>query len=138
MVNFLGDDARTHPVTGSAGFSVLSGQVVDLQSFIVDITTGTKSWVHIPTPMNIAAWRIVADLIGSITLDIFRNNNATPVTSIVGGGTKPNLSSQSINQAVPSGWTSTALVADDWVGFNVSVAGVTLTKFNITLTCTYA
>src|SRR5215469_4716294 len=88
--------------------------------FIIDgggstITTGAKgSILPIPWAATINQWSVIADQSGSITIDILRLNNGVPVSSIVGGGTKPTLSSSQFNgQQTPSGWTSTALVAGD-------------------------
>jgi hypothetical protein len=53
----------------------------------------------------------------------------------VGGGTKSNLLAAQIGQAVPSGWTATALAPDDWIGFDITGAITNITKLNVTLGC---
>lgn len=105
--------------------------------FIIDgggnpITTGAKgSILPIPWLATISQWSVIGDVSGSIQIDIFRANNANPTLSIVGGGTKPNLTSQLfLGQQTPSGWTSTILNPGDVLSFSVSsastVARVTL------------
>jgi len=125
---------------GVGGFVVdaigVNNNIVDAQ-FVISgggsaITTGNKGWLHIPFAMNIFAWRVLGDQSGSITIDILRSNNTFPTTSIVGGGTKPNLTSQQFAEFAPSGWTSTSLVTDDFIAFNVTSA-VTVTQVTIVL-----
>lgn len=98
------------------------------------LTTGNKGWLRIPAAMTITNWHILADVSGSITIDILRTNNGFPVTSMVGAGIKPNLTAQQINSAAPSGWTSTAFAVDDWAAFNITAA-TTVTQITISLTC---
>ena len=87
------------------------------------ITTGVKGFMPIPFAATITGWSIIGDQSGSISIDILRANNAVPVTSIVGGGTKPNLTAaQFAGNTAPSGWTSTALAAQDYLGFSVASA----------------
>jgi hypothetical protein len=99
------------------------------------ITPGTKGSIGpVPWSCNILTWTIDADQSGSIAIDIFRANNAHPTASIVGAGTKPNLTTQQFNgQQAPASWTSTALVANDMLEFNVSSAS-TVTNVTIGLT----
>jgi hypothetical protein len=92
------------------------------------ITTGAKGSVGpIPWACTVFFWTIDADQSGSIAIDILRASNAHPTASIVGGGTKPNLTSQQYNGLQsPVSWTSTALLANDMLEFSVfSAATVT-------------
>jgi hypothetical protein len=99
----------------------------------VAVTTGAKGFIPVPWAATITGWSIIADQSGSITIDILRNNNAIPVASIVGGGTKPTLAAaQFAGNTVPVGWTSTALVAQDYLGFTVSTVA-TVTQVTLTL-----
>ena len=110
---------------------------VDIE-FVIDgggvqITNGNKGHLHIPYPINIATWRVIADQSGSISVDVLRANVAVPVSSIVGGGTKPNLSASQINAGGSiAGWTSTSLVYDDYIAFNVVSVSV-ITRATIVL-----
>lgn len=96
------------------------------------VTTGNKGWLHVPFSATIFAWRILADQSGSIVVDILRANNGFPVTSMVGAGNKPTLTSQQIAEAAPSGWTSVAVAPDDWIAFNVTSAA-TVTRVTVVL-----
>ncbi len=99
----------------------------------VAITTGAKGFLPVPWACTISSWSLIADQSGSITIDILRLNNAVPVTSIVGAGTKPALSAaQFAGLQTPSGWTSTALAANDWLGFTVSTVA-TVTQVTLAL-----
>src|SRR5258707_640301 len=52
------------------------------------------------------------------------------------GAVKPTLSSSQFNELTPSGWTSTSLVADDWIEFTVSGAPTSVQRVTVALTCT--
>jgi hypothetical protein len=122
-------------LNGGAGGFVIDAVGVNTSmaafEFVIDgggsaITTGNKGQLYVPFSCNINALYVIADQVGSIAVDILRANVAVPVTSIVGAGNKPTLTAQQVVAAVPSGWTSTALLIDDFVAFNVtSVATVT-------------
>ena len=129
---------------GAGGFVVDTigvGNNLSVIPFIIDgggnpITTGNKGSVGpIPWAATIASWSIEADQSGSIALDILRANNAVPAASIVGGGTKPNLTAAQFNGLVaPAGWTSTLLAPNDWLSFSVfSVATVTRVTGSLSL-----
>lgn len=108
------------------------GEVIDGGGAVV--TTGQKGQIYIPFPMTITKWWVMADQSGSITIDVLRANNGIPASSIVGGGTAPNLSSaQFTGNTSPSGWTSTTLAANDFVAFNVTGSPSSVTRVSITL-----
>ena len=88
------------------------------------ITAGNKGYVRIPYACTITFWSIITTGGGSgasLSFDILRANNAIPTLSIVGGGTKPNVSgaTQLSANTAPAGWTSLNLVANDILAFNV-------------------
>jgi len=126
---------------GAGGFVVdtvgTNNNSADIE-FIIDgggvaITTGVKGYFRMPYPAAIAQWSVMADQSGSIAIDVLRLNNGVPVTSIVGGGNKPTLSAaQFAAPTAPSGWTSTALAANDWIGFQVTSAA-TVTRVTVDL-----
>jgi hypothetical protein len=125
---------------GAGGFVVdaigVNNNLSDVE-FIIDgggspITTGVKGFLKIPWAANIVFWTVIADQSGSIAVDILRANAAVPVTSIVGGGTKPNLTAAQIFGAAPAGWTSTSLAPNDWIGFQVTSAA-TVTRVTVDL-----
>jgi hypothetical protein len=128
---------------GAGGFVVdaygAGNNVTDIE-FVIDgggvaITTGVKGFIRVPWNGTILQWGLAADQSGSIQIDILRANNAIPAASIVGGGTKPNLTAaQFQGDTAPVGWTSTALLTNDWIGFNVtSVATVTRVTIDLAI-----
>lgn len=102
------------------------------------ITTGVKGYMPVPFGATITGWSVIADQSGSISIDIFRANNAVPTVSIISTGNKPTLTSQQfVGNTAPSGWASTVLVAQDYLGYNVvSAATVTQVTVNLFLTKT--
>jgi hypothetical protein len=97
------------------------------------IATGPKGFFRIPYGCTIATWSVIADQSGSISIDILRTNGAIPITSIVGGGTKPNLTAQQfVGPTAPVGWTSTTLAPNDYLGITVSSAA-TVTRVTLIL-----
>jgi hypothetical protein len=126
--------------SGSGGFVVdaigANNNQADIE-FIIDgggiaITTGVKGYLHIPVAATINAWYVIADQVGSIVVDVFRANLGIPTVSMIGGGNKPTLTAQQLVAAAPSGWTSTALAVDDFIGFNV-VSAATVTRVTVAL-----
>lgn len=127
--------------SGAGGFVVDSVGVnnawVDFD-FIVDgggnpITTGVKGFLRVPWAAVIFNWQLMADQAGSAVVDILRGTNFTvPTTSIVGTGNKPFLTAQQLDGQAVSGWTSTALASNDWLGFQI-VSSSTITRLTITL-----
>jgi len=131
--------ADTAFVTGAVSNAFI-GQLIDVQ-FVMPgggalLTAGNKGWLHIPITATISAWRVMGDQTGTVTVDILRTHNGFPTASMVGTGTKPVLAAQQFAQAVPSGWTSTALVPDDWVAFVATGTISSVTQVTVCLTCT--
>ena len=126
---------------GSGGFVVdsigVNNNVSEVQ-FIIDgsgfaITTGVKGFIHLLFPSTLNSWRVMGDQVGSIAVDILRApGGAIPSVSMVGAGNKPTLSAQQFAFGVPTGWTSTSFVIDDWIGFNVTSAA-TVTRVTVAL-----
>jgi hypothetical protein len=125
---------------GAGGFVVdsigVNNNVAEIE-FVIDgggvaITTGIKGFIHIPWPATVAVWRVMADQVGSIAVDILRANNAVPSVSMVGAGNKPTLSASQFVGAFPSGWTSVTLAQDDWIAFSVTSAA-TVTRVTVEL-----
>lgn len=100
------------------------------------ILAGQKGQVHIPFSLSISKWWVMADQSGSIVVDVLRANNAVPSASIVGAGNSPTLSASQYTSAAPSGWTSTALAADDWITFSVTGSPSSVTRVTVVLTGT--
>ncbi len=103
----------------------------------VALTVGVKGFVRIPVACTITKWTVLsidgAATAGSISIDLWRDTlaNYPPVVgdSIVGGGTKPALSSANAAEGSSlGGWTSTAIVAGDIIGFAAEATPATVTR----------
>lgn len=94
------------------------------------LTTGTKNPVKIPYGGTLTGWLLIGSPSGSATVDIFRaaDGAGLPVTSIVGAGTKPALSTAVENSSTSfTSWTSTTLTAKD--NLAISLSGVTSSTY---------
>ena len=107
------------------------------------ITAGVKGYVRVPYACTITAWSILTGNAGAgatITFDIWRANNAIPTVanSLVGGGTKPFLTSNTsqITSGVTSTWTANTLAANDILAFNVEAGAAVFSWANLQLTIT--
>lgn len=85
---------------------------------------GSKGFIVIPYNGTITHWYITSDQVGSATIDLKRSS-----TSIIGAGNKPALASAQRANAVVSGWTSTAITANDELEFNLDSC-ITCTRLN--------
>lgn len=103
------DDFFTATKSGTFGVDV------DGQGSV--IVSGAAGYVTIPYNGVITSWAVTGDQSGSIEFDITRS-----ATSIIGGGNKPNLTSQTSNSAAVSSWTSTTVTAGDQFLFNIDSA----------------
>lgn len=92
------------------------------------ITTGVKADVRIPYTGVITGWEIVADVTGSIVIDVWKDTyGAFPpvVGDSIAGSEKPTLASQLTNSDDTLTTWGTAVTAGDWVRINVdSVSAV--------------
>ncbi len=91
------------------------------------LTTGSKGYITVPYSGTIQKWYLAADQSGSCVIDIKRSS-----VSIVGTGNKPTLSSSQFTNALASGWTSTAITAEDIIEFNLDSAS-TITRVNLVM-----
>lgn len=125
---------------GAPGIDVSAIEVI-VGTGVAVISTGLVCYYEIPFACTIDRWTILPDVSGSIVFDIWRDTfaNAPPVVgdSIVGGGTKPTLTTSTSAQGTPSGWTSVAIVAGDIIGINVdSVTSVKKCTLSLKVTKT--
>lgn len=98
------------------------------------LTAGLKGYLEVPWTCTVTAWKVLGNAAGNAQVDIFNDPYTTfgTDTSMVGGGTKPNLVAQTKNTAAPAGWTSTSILAGNQIGFSLaSVSG--LTRLTISL-----
>ena len=84
------------------------------------VATAVAGDIYIPFAGIIIAWTMVADASGSITVDTWKAAYPTiPTVSNTMWGTKPNLSSQQVNQATG---LSITVNAGDIIRYNVDSA----------------
>lgn len=98
------------------------------------ITTGAKGFVTIPFACQITGWYIVADVAGSIVVDIWKAAGAVPtVANSIAGSEKPTLSSGTVaNDVSLTTWTTLDVAAGDVIGFNVDSVD-TVTKCTLSV-----
>jgi len=95
-----------------------------------DITTGEKGRVVMPYGGELKEWSITTKegTSGSIAYTINKNG-----TTMIGVGTKPNLSSQSTNSSTITDWTSVVVAKGDVITFVVdSVTSIDWVNLSIT------
>jgi hypothetical protein len=94
------------------------------------ITTGSAGFITIPFNCIISDWYLAGNITGSIVFSLTRG-----LTSIVGAGNKPTLSSQQSSSSPIIGWNVTTLSVGDLVEFNVDSCSV-LTRVNLVIKVT--
>lgn len=113
--------------------------------FVIDgggipIVTGIKGFVPIPYPATITGWTLLADVTGSISVDVWKAPFASyppTVANTICGGTPPTLSAALSGQLLTLiGW-STAVAAGDVLGFNVSSTSGTITRVTVMIAATH-
>ncbi len=122
-------------VSTSDGTDIVMSGIPRQVTFIVDgaggvLSTGTKNPIKIPFGGTLTGWLLIAKPSGSVTVDIFRaaDGAGLPVTSIVGAGTKPALSSAVEGSSTSfTSWTSTTLTAKD--NMAISLSGITTSTY---------
>jgi hypothetical protein len=114
-------------VNGSFGITIDGGGSA--------ITTGVKGYITIPYNCTITGWDILADVSGSIVVDVWKDTYANfPPTSgdTIAGSEKPTLSSAVKNQDNSLSTWTTSVSSGDIIAFNVDSAS-TLTRVNLTI-----
>ena len=132
----------TGSFSGTATFATTASYTPISRSFgiVIDgggsaITTGTKTDAIIPFNMTISSWTLIADQVGSIVIDVWKDNYSTyppTVLDSIAGSEKPTLSSAIKNQDTNLTTWTTAITAGDIVRFNVDSAS-TVTKVTLTI-----
>lgn len=127
---FLRDDATFSALptrTGSLGMLIDGGGST--------ITTGVKGYLEIPFACTIQAVTLLADVSGSIVIDIWKDTYASypPVVGdSITAAAKPTISAAVKSQDTTlTGWT-TSITAGDILGFNVDSA-TTVTRVTLVL-----
>jgi hypothetical protein len=99
------------------------------------ITTGIAGDVIIPFAMTITSWTLVADQVGSIVIDVWKDiyaNFPPTVGDSIAGSEKPTLSSVIKNQDLTLTTWTTAVAAGDIIRFNVDSAS-TVTRITLSI-----
>jgi hypothetical protein len=97
------------------------------------ISTGSKGYRYINNAGTITGWAIIADVSGSVSIDIKKSTySGFPTTTSICGGNYPSLSSAQKNvDTTLSGWTTT-ISSGDVIEFVVNSAS-TITKLTLVL-----
>jgi hypothetical protein len=116
--------------TNKSGVSASIEMVVDGGGSA--ITTGSKGFIKIPFAATITGWELVADVTGSIQLDVKKCTYAAyPTTSSIVGSNPPLISSGVKNTGDAATWT-TAITDGDYIEFVVDSAA-TITKLTASI-----
>lgn len=97
-------------------------------------TVGTKGYRLVSRTMTILGWTVVADVAGSIVIDVKKCAfGSFPTTASMCNGNYPTLTSEQTHQSTDvSGWTTATITANDVVEFYVNSA-TTVTRVTLTL-----
>jgi hypothetical protein len=126
--------------TGPAGPTGSTPQIARSFGITIDgagtiITTGVQGDIVIPYSMTISSWTLIADQVGSIVIDVWKDSYANyPATQsdTITGSAKPTLSSVIKNQSSTlTGWTTT-VNSGDIIRFNVDSIS-TITKATLVI-----
>lgn len=130
---------RADGTFASAGAAVRTGTI----TMITDgggsaVTTGLKGYLEIPFACTITGWTLLADVSGSIVVDIWKDTyaNYPPVVGdTITASAKPTITTATKNQSSTlTGWT-TSVTAGDILAFNVNSV-TTITKFTLSVKIT--
>lgn len=143
-VSLTADVSGTLPVA-NGGTGITNTAYVDV-NIIIDggglaVTTGKKPEIYISSAYTVVGWTIGltdstgANVTDSITIDLLNDAYAShgTFTSMVGAGTKPNVSAANRGQAAPASWTTTSIAAGSWLVPNVTSAPATATRAVLSL-----
>lgn len=112
---------------------VSAGYVIDGGG--VPITSGIKGDITIPFGCTIIEWTLLADVAGSIVVDIWKDTYANyppTVADTITGSALPTITTATKGQSSTlTGWTST-ITAGDTLRFNVNSA-TTITRVTLSL-----
>jgi hypothetical protein len=149
--------AATRTITAGTGIGVTNGDgasgnptialstnaLTEMHGITIDgggsaITTGVKGYLYFPYSCTITSWAILADQVGSIVIDVWKDSyaNFPPlVADSIAGSEKPTLSSAQKNVDVALSTWTTSIIAGEILAFNVDSA-TTVTRVTLTLSVT--
>lgn len=142
------EDVDDQPVNGATTDPISSNWAYDYAVnmstigivYIIDgggaaITTGVKGFLDIPISCNVTSWTLMADIVGSIVIDVWRDRyDLFPATVADGiaGSEKPTLTGVANNRDLSlTTWTAN-ITAGNHLAFNVDSA-VNVTRVTLTL-----
>jgi hypothetical protein len=129
-----GGDGATIPAAGIVTNMRVSSLGITVDGGGSAITTGTKGFIVVPFSCTIQTWSVVSDQSGSIVLDVWKSTGVPSNANTITASAKPTLSSAQLAVAqAATGWT-TAVAANDVLGFEVESAS-TVTKATLTIAC---
>lgn len=123
-----------------ADSALLLDTAYDTIQFIIDgggsvITTGIKGDIEIPFSCTAQGWTILADVSGSIVVDIWNDtyaNYPATVADTITGSEKPTLSAASKNQDLTLTTWTTSLTRGNILRYNVDSAS-TVTRVTVVI-----
>ena len=122
-------------LTNCTGLPIAAGMTIAFDGGGSVLTTGVKHYIPMPYAMTVTGWDIVADVSGSVVIDVWKDTyaNFPPVVGdTIAGSEKPTLSSAQKNQDLTLSTWTTAISTGDVLGFNIDSA-TTVTKVWLTL-----
>ena len=131
-------DGQVLKANGSGGLAFEDDSVV--VNFVIDgggsvIAIGEKGYVELPFALTVTGWTILADVSGSIVVDVWKDTYANfPPSNIdsIAGTEKPTLSAAQKNQDVSLTTWTTGISAGDILAFEVESA-TTVSRVTVAL-----
>jgi hypothetical protein len=99
------------------------------------ITTGIKGDVYVPVNLTITGWTLIADQVGDIQIDVWKDTYANfppTITDSITGSELPTLISQNKNQDNSLSTWNASLSAGDILRFNVDSSS-TVTRVTLSI-----
>ncbi len=121
---FYGDGSNITGITGSFGITIDGAGSV--------ITSGIKGFFVSSDNRIITGWKILSDVSGSCSVDIWKNTTIPTSANTITGSQIPTLNNQQINYTNNLNTWSTSVYENDILYFNV-ISASTLTKINLVI-----
>lgn len=126
--------------TGTPGIGLTAAARTQTIGITVDgggvlLTTGIKGYRSFPVAGTIIGWRILADQVGNITFNVFKDVFASypSTTSIVAAAPPTMTGNDAAEDTTLTGWT-TAVAAGDVFGFSITGTPLAILRATLELT----